>query len=145
MTTDWNTWDGCKTHHVDRWFPGQAIGLDPAKEWRLKGAHTDVNGAHGGPLAMMATWESREGETHMLVYRLSYHYGDAVPPIEKPADIVQRRMPGRLYRKDWPQGQVRLDYCWSKVFERMDPLGQLLPYEVTEEFDPHWLDEKDRW
>lgn len=80
MIPDWNNWDDCKKYHEGNWYPGKVLGLDPDKEWWLKGVHTDVNGAHGGAQGLMATWESRDGETQMLIYRMSYRYGDPIPP-----------------------------------------------------------------
>lgn len=93
---------------------GAAIGLDPAKEWRITGVHTDVNGAHGGPLAMMVTWASGD-ERVMLVYRLAYQYGDVPTRIERPIDIVRREHPQRIYAKSYPKDQVRIDLCCQNI------------------------------
>lgn len=107
------------------WYQGKMLGLDPDRKWRFIGAHPDVNGAHGGPLSMMATFENDEEKEHrkMLVYRLSYQYGDAIPPIETPQDIVDRKLPDRVLEPEARGEPPRIDKCWHEVFARGLPYG----------------------
>lgn len=101
-------------------YKGELLGLDPSKNWQFRTAWPDVNGAHGGPLALMAVWENadKKDDSIMLVYRLSYCYGDSIPVIETPADIVKKDLHGRVYvvkAEDDPK-YPRIDRCVYEIF-----------------------------
>jgi len=118
---DWSTFYGAK----ELWYPGASLGLDPAQEFKITGIHPDVNGVHGGILALMLHLEDRTGTKIMLVYRLSYCYGDVVPPIETPLDIALRDHRNRRYLGHVLTEGPRIDRCIDRVFERVPPFIEL--------------------
>lgn len=117
---DWSTLRDAK-----EWYPGAWLGLDPAQEFTITGIHPDVNGAHGGILALMLHLEDRAGNKVMLVYRLSYCYGDVIPPIETPLDIVCRDHPNRYYQSPTMTEGIRIDRCVHKMFADIPPFFEL--------------------